>query len=248
MPKMRIPVVPMRSSSRLLIAFEALAVTLAVHAALYFLTGYQAPPRATMPEQESSVSFLSANLFSGDQFRQFHQWLEIHDPSLMVRSDNSHNYIALLAAGLDVRDYRNIPTPAFSFVPEKQTIPPFAPIAIPAATPFTPGNEQILFPFEPLPAGSARTRSIAFDENGKVLPLEPASPPGEYASFPTVIQLRRTGTGVLRRRLLKSSGNPELDRAAMQTLAGAEDPQFSEVTIYWPESSATRSQEGGSQP
>ncbi len=248
MPKMRIPVVPMRTS-RVLIALEALAVTLAVHAALYFLTGYRSPRAATLPEQESSVSFLSANLFSSeDQFRQFHQWLDIHDPSLTVRSDNPHNYIALLSAGLAIRDYRNIPPPTFAFTPGKQIIPPFSPLAIPQSSPFLPGNERILFPFTPAPVEPARNRSIAFDENGTVLAMEPASPPGEYSSLPTVIQLRRTGAGILRRRVLKSSGNPELDRVAMQMLAGSENPTCSEVIIYWPENGETRNQEGDTQP
>ncbi len=229
MPKMRIPPMPVRHS-RFLIVLEAVLATAAVHAILCFLCVYQLPETVSAPVRESGVSLLAPETFP--EQRQLGVWLELHDPALAVRSDNRHGYASLLD-GFRPRNYQNIPPP----LPVEHTagaeLPDFLPVAIRRAAAVTRSRE--LFPAVRISQRTGRRSAIAFDENNRQLDLNWNPPAGEFAARPSVIRLRSGGTGMLRRTLWESCGNPVLDQAAMQTLAGAELPETALVTVYWPE-------------
>ena len=85
------------------IAAEAAAVTLAVHAVLFLATGYQ-PEKRNLPNTgESSITLLNLDA-PREGVESLKHWLAVHDPALFSRSDSQAGYMALLQAPV-LRDY-----------------------------------------------------------------------------------------------------------------------------------------------
>ncbi len=225
-----------------LITAEAAVVTLAVHAVLFFATGYQ-PEKRNLPNTgESSITLLNLDA-PQEGMKSLKQWLAVHDPAQFSRSDGSAGYMAYLQAPV-LRDYTGA-RPRLAVTLPEERLPGYKPLR-PLRREDGGFSEELRCIPQKRMAETARPRKpLVFDADHRPLSLSRlAVPVGRGAKLPTVVQCRKTGS-VMRLTLISGSGDAGLDSRALQALArsGDELPEEStEVTVYWPETAGEESE------
>lgn len=225
---------------RWIVVVEAALVTLAAHAALFYLTRYRPESRVESPLGEAAITYLGPQSLTNDGWRLFDRWIAVHDPALFSRTDNSSGFAALCEEPQFARSSAPVERPAFvaSAIPR---IPDFSPLKPLEEKRRDPIADFFRPPAETVPPAAPLPPQILDDQN-RLLTLRHLSRPLDRgAALPTVVRCRRIG-GLIRQSLLRSCGDAELDATALQALArsGKELPETTLLTIYWPENGRRR--------
>ena len=216
------------------IAAEAAAVTLAVHAVLFLATGYQ-PEKRNLPNTgESSITLLNLDA-PREGVESLKHWLAVHDPALFSRSDSQAGYMALLQAPV-LRDYTGT-RPRLEVTLPEERLPGYKPLRPLHMEQRDSCQELRYIPHKNTVEAAPPQKPLVFDADNRPLSLSRlAAPVGRGAKLPTVVQCRKSGK-VMRLTLISGSGDAGLDSRALQALArsGDELPEESAViTVYWP--------------
>lgn len=223
--------------SRHWIVVGAALITLAAHGLLFGVIRYEPERRpAAAPKSAGVTLFNPAVLTAGEQ-AGFSRWLSIHDPALMVRTDNDAGYAAHHRMPV-LHDFSGNRPASTVQLPERW-LRKFRPLPLLGGSP-APADLEFLF-VERESAGkiapAAARPPIVRDARNRELKLSRLSlPMGRGAAHPTVVACRRVGN-IVRQTLLESCGDDSLDDTALMALSrsAGELPEATTVTIYWPE-------------
>ena len=206
-------------------AAAALVIAVAVHA-LFLLPGYRTKQQDA-EAKSPGIKMLNVSSFSPSQQRKFQDWLTIHDPSQIARSNSKSGYTAILKNNKQINVH----------------VEPYRMAEI---------RTQIgLTAFSPVPAGKVTVRDLPeitetkktvmlerkvliFDGSGKQLPSQPGVISQRLGSNrPTVITV--TDSVNTAQVIVNSScGVRELDLAALTAVAKMNLKQRTTLTFVWP--------------
>lgn len=231
--------------SRHWIVVGAALITLAAHGLLFGLIRYEPERRPAPAPKSAGVTLFNPAVLTEGQRTGFSRWISIHDPALMVRTDNEAGYAARHRPPV-LHDFSgNRPATAVK-LPERR-IQKFVPL--PRLTgAAAPEDLEFLFAKsgEVTPAKPAAARPpIVRDAENRILKLSRLSfPVDRGAALPTIVACRRAGN-IVRQTLLASCGDEGLDDTALMALSrsAGELPDSTTVTVYWPEPPADSGKE-----
>lgn len=223
--------------SRHWIVVGAALITVAAHGFLFGLIRYEPERRPAAAPKSAGVTLFNPAVLTAGERTGFNRWLSVHDPALMVRTDNEAGYAARHQLPV-LHDFTGNRPVCTVELPERR-IQKFRPLAPLAGTTKT-RDLDFLFAGrqEPPPQTPAEPlRPIVRDAENRELHLSQLSfPVGRGAAGPTVVICRRAGS-IVRQTLVESCGDEALDNTALMALSrsAGELPEFTTVTIYWPE-------------
>lgn len=221
--------------SRHWIVVGAALITLAAHGLLFGLIRYE-PERRPAPAPESAgVTLFNPAVLTEGQRTGFSRWISIHDPALMVRTDNDAGYAAHHRVPV-LHDFSGNRPASTVQLPERR-LRKFRPLPLLGGSP-APADLEFLFAeresARAVPA-AAQPPIVRDARNRRVKLSRLSFPVGRGAAHPTVIACRRAGN-IVRQTLLESCGDDSLDDTALMALSrsAGELPEATTVTIYWP--------------
>lgn len=223
--------------SRHWIVVGAALITVAAHGLLFGLIRYEPERRPAAAPKSAGVTLFNPAVLTAGERTGFNRWLSVHDPALMVRTDNEAGYAARHQLPV-LHDFTGNRPVCTVELPERR-IQKFRPLAPLAGTTKT-RDLDFLFAGrqEPPPQTPAEPlRPIVRDAENRELHLSQLSfPVGRGAAGPTVVICRRADS-IVRQTLVESCGDEALDNTALMALSrsAGELPEFTTVTIYWPE-------------
>ncbi len=229
-----------------LIAIEALAVTCLFHLALLTAMVYEPSPGREPAGRPQKVTLMNLSNPAVRNVDQIMNWLEYHDPSLMVRANHSYSYAAIARRKASRELRPDLPRPTVIDELKK------------------PESAR----FEPLTASQSIEHYAAPFVGYVPAPLPPQETPQPHADFPQVwcdgllldmsipktlkasvrevgaqstfqVRLIRYDTSLFPRyEILSSSGNTGLDREIVHYIlahsdALIKDDALAEITIIW---------------
>lgn len=216
------------------ITVDALIAALLIHAVLFVLAGHRPETRSVSAPRSPGVTLCTRSGLPADEWRNLMRWSNVHNPAMIARADPVSGYVALLEKG---RERSIVSLRAETPLPKPQLppLPGYVPLRrIELADPvFYHGGafeERAFLSPKPIVLPAVR------DDGGSPLQLEGLAVPATVrrALRPTVISVWCT-SGVMRHTLVESSGVPELDRAALQAVAGKEFKERKSILVYWPD-------------
>lgn len=206
-------------------AVLALVIALAAHAVL-LLPDYRTPGE-DRAASTSGVQMLNLSALTREKQSEFRNWISIHDPAQVARSDSRSGYTAVLKkekqVNVHIKPYRMaevgdpVEVTAFSTVP-------------------TGGSPAKSVPEPVVKTAPERTARVAviFDGTGKKIAEIPGNIPDTLGSdVPTVVTLTEFGrvAGVT---LTRSCGSRELDLMALNAAAKMNVKRNAVLTVLWP--------------
>lgn len=223
--------------SRHWIVVGAALITLAAHGLLFGLIRYEPERRPAAAPKSAGVTLFNPSVLTGEQRSGFSRWISIHDPALMVRTDNDAGYAARHPSPIRHDFSGNRPVSTVE-LPERQ-IQKFRPLTLLGGV-TQPPDLEFLFPGRENEAENApraaRPPVVRDAQNREIKISRLSFPAGRGAAKPTVVACRRAGR-IVRQTLLESCGDDTLDDTALMALSrsAAELPESTIVSIYWPE-------------
>lgn len=220
----------MRRYDRLIYSAAAVMTAAAVLLLFGMMTRPQQEIHRTKSSGKTSAEMFDYRIYPPENQRNILWFLKIQDPSLFTRGDHPDSYNALWKR-----------TPAGSLVKTPQTdIPEFA-----RKEPEKAGllknpqpEKDLLLEFVPEPAAAPevvpQASPRAYDGNGKRLMQLQFERTERKVSAPTRLMIRKQGSAGMP-VVLESCGDPALDEAAVQQVAGslARLKDVREITVYW---------------
>lgn len=217
---------------------EALVLALLVHAALFFLAGYQPGKRPPDARRSPGVTLLTPSGVSEEEWRELLAWTRVHDSSQFIRSNAGSGYAALLekhrprAVGRAEDELAGILSR-----PGLPVLPGYTPLSRVSESGPEPYRGGAFDERTPVPIPAVRNPFV-MDGEGKPLTLDrlrlPESFDGGMISGPSIVTVRGS-SGMMRSHLARSCGVLTLDRAALEAVAGERFDSPRTVVVYWPE-------------
>lgn len=206
-------------------AAAALAIAVAVHA-LFLLPGYRTKEQDA-EAKSPGIKMLNVSSFSPAQQKKFQDWLTIHDPSQIARSNSRSGYTAILKnnklINVHVEPYR------MAEIRTQINLTAFSPV--PAGKVTVRDLPEIM---ETKKTVMPERKVLIFDGSGKKIPSEPGVISQRLGSNrPTVITV--TDSGKTAQVIVNSScGVRELDLAALTAVAKMNLKNRTTLTFVWP--------------
>lgn len=203
----------------------ALAIAVGVHA-LFLLPGYRTKEQDA-EAKSPGIQMLNFSTFSQKQQNDFQNWLAIHDPSQIARSNSKSGYTAVLKnnkqINVHVEPYR------MAEICTQINLTPFSPV--PAGKLSVKDLPAVM---EPKNAIRPERKVLIFDESGKSISADIRVIPGRLGSNrPTVVTV--TDSGKTAQVFVNSScGVRELDLAALAAVAKMNLKNRTTLTFVWP--------------
>jgi hypothetical protein len=240
---------------RIIIA-EALAITILFHMALLFLFSYSPPQLKNNDTKTQKIAMLNLYDHGKSSMKELTAWLEYHDPSLISRPDQKFGY-AMLCRNPDFR-------PPLSDLPREKKME--------TATVFekfkklSPENQLkydicarfVNYTPTPLPKGKKNIETMTtvqgkypvavYGGGAELKPFFETTLPENLKEIaatakPSKISLAFQGEGLMPRAAVEeSSGNPDLDSAAIKEILFSADKfsaelvnpgDFVTITVLW---------------
>ena len=220
------------------IVLQAAIVTVAFHAVLFLLTGYQPEKRSVLNSDGTGVTLLNLDTSSADA-KKLNDWLSIHDPAHFANSGSKSGYMAYLQSPVAHNNIGSPPHLNLTLPEERHPNFHCKPLS-----PLPAGKDNFYEDLLYIPginttvdASLSLKLPQLFNRDNQPISLSCfAQMVDRGANSPTVVQCRKKGE-VVRLTLISGSGDKDLDSLALQALAGSgsELPEREElITIYWP--------------
>ena len=206
-------------------AAAALAIAVAVHA-LFLLPGYRTQEQDA-EAKSPGIKMLNVSSFSQTQQNDFQNWLAIHDPAQIARSNSKSGYTAILKNNKQI----NVHVEPYRMAEIRTQIKLTAFSPVPAGKPSVKDLPEVI---EQKKIVLPERKVLILDESGKKISSNSEVIPDRLGSNrPTIITV--TDSGKTAQVIVNSScGVRELDLKALVTVAKMNLNRRTTLTFIWP--------------